>query len=145
MQAHTDADESMKRTIMASFGKKWRDWKSRVKTMGYKPFKNDAERLAHRPDRVHEDQWRALVYYWGTQSASKSSKKNRKIRKKKTLHHRTGRKPFSVVRLEETKKNNGVPASRSQVWMAAYMKDGTSNSDSVNEVMVCNTTLSLDF
>ncbi|CAL5356881.1 unnamed protein product [Camellia sinensis] len=135
IKAHTDADESMKRTIMASFGKKWRDWKSRVKTMGYKPFKNDAERLAHRPDRVHEDQWRALVYYWGTQSASKSSKKNRKIRKKKTLHHRTGRKPFSVVRLEETKKNNGVPASRSQVWMAAYMKDGTSNSDSVNEVM----------
>ncbi|CAL5339612.1 unnamed protein product [Camellia sinensis] len=105
IKAHTDADESMKRTIMASFGKKWRDWKSRVKTIGYKPFKNDAERLAHRPDRVHEDQWRALVYYWGTQSAS------------------------------ETKKNNGVPASRSQVWMAAYMKDGTSNSDSVNEVM----------
>ncbi|THG03149.1 hypothetical protein TEA_001716 [Camellia sinensis var. sinensis] len=35
----------------------------------------------------------------------------------------------------ETKKNNGVLASRSQVWMAAYMKDGTSNSDSVNEVM----------
>ncbi|KAL7178376.1 hypothetical protein ACSBR2_031513 [Camellia fascicularis] len=35
----------------------------------------------------------------------------------------------------ETKKNNGVPASRSQVWMAAYIKDGTSNSDSVNEVM----------
>ncbi|KAL7262141.1 hypothetical protein ACSBR1_000507 [Camellia fascicularis] len=134
-EAHTDADESMKRTIMASFGKKLRDWKSRVKTMGYKPFKNDVERSAHRPDRVHEDQWRALVYYWVTQSASKSSKKNRKIRKKKTLHHRTGRKPFSVVRLEETKKNNGVPASRSQVWMAAYMKDGTSNSDSVNEVM----------
>ncbi|CAL5355982.1 unnamed protein product [Camellia sinensis] len=28
IKAHTDADESMKRTIMASFGKKWRDWKS---------------------------------------------------------------------------------------------------------------------
>ncbi|KAL7196946.1 hypothetical protein ACSBR1_036869 [Camellia fascicularis] len=111
---------------MTSFGKKWRDWKSRVKNMGYIPFKNDAERLAHRPDRVHEDQWRALVYYWGTQSASK---------KKKTLHYRTDRKPFSVVRVEETKKNNGVPASRPQVWMAAYMKDSTSNSDSVNEVM----------
>ncbi|THF94952.1 hypothetical protein TEA_010832 [Camellia sinensis var. sinensis] len=36
---------------------------------------------------------------------------------------------------QETKKNNGVPASRSRVWMAAYMKDGMSNSDSVNEVM----------
>ncbi|KAL7207810.1 hypothetical protein ACSBR1_029709 [Camellia fascicularis] len=93
--------------------------------MGCTPFKNDVERLAHRPDRVHEGQWRDL----------KSSKKNRKIWKKKTLHHRTGRKPFSVVRVEETKKNNGVLASWPQVWMAAYMKDGTSNSDSVNEVM----------
>ncbi|CAL5321423.1 unnamed protein product [Camellia sinensis] len=110
IKAHMNADDSMKRTIMTSFGKKWRDWKSR-------------------------DQWRALVYYWGTQSASKSSKKHRKIQKKKTLHHRTGRKPFSIVRVEETKKNNGVPATRPQVWMAAYMKDGTSNSDSVNEVM----------
>ncbi|CAL5416292.1 unnamed protein product [Camellia sinensis] len=103
IKAHTDADESMKRTIMASFGKKWRDWKSRVKTIGYKPFKNDAERLAHRTDRVHEDQ------LWSTIGALRV--------------HR------------ETKKNNGVPARRSQVWMAAYMKDGTSNSDSVNEVM----------
>ncbi|XP_028076690.1 uncharacterized protein LOC114278759 [Camellia sinensis] len=116
IKAYTDAYESMKKTIMASFGKKLRDWKSRVKIMGYKPFKNDAERMAHRPDR-------------------KLSKKNRKIQKNKTLHHRTGRKPFSVVRLEETKKKNGVPASRPQVWMAAYMKDGMSNSDSVNEVM----------
>ncbi|KAL7232169.1 hypothetical protein ACSBR2_010231 [Camellia fascicularis] len=133
IKAHTNADDSMKRTIMTSFGKKLRDWKSRVKSIGYTPFKNDAERLSHRPDRVHEDQWRALVYYWGTQSASKSSKKNRKVRKKKTLHH--SRKPFSVVRVEETKKNNEVPATRPKVWMTSYMKDGTSNSDSVNEVM----------
>ncbi|XP_028106968.1 A-agglutinin anchorage subunit-like isoform X1 [Camellia sinensis] len=47
IKAHTNVDESMKRTIMASFGKKLRDWKSRVKKVGYKPFKNDAERLVH--------------------------------------------------------------------------------------------------
>ncbi|CAL5392592.1 unnamed protein product [Camellia sinensis] len=131
IKAHTDADESMKRTIMASFGKKWRDWKSRVKIMGYKPFKNDAERLAHRPDRVHEDQWRALVYYWGTQSASKSSKKNRKIRKKKTLHHRTGRKPFSVVRLEETKKNNGVMTQMNE--LAEHMEGSSTDPAALQE------------
>ncbi|CAL5394633.1 unnamed protein product [Camellia sinensis] len=42
---------------------------------------------------------------------------------------------ISVQLVKKTKKNNGVLASRSQVWMAAYMKDGTSNSDSVNDVM----------
>ena len=48
---------------------------------------------------------------------------------------------LSIFYLQEKKKNNGVTASRPQVWMAAYMKDGTSNSDLVNEVMVCDTTL----
>ncbi|KAG5550463.1 hypothetical protein RHGRI_015434 [Rhododendron griersonianum] len=100
------------------------------------------ERLAHRPERVHEHQWRALVYYWGTRKARKKAKKNKRIRKKKTLHHRTGRKPFAVVRVEETKRNNGVPVSRLQVWKAAYLKEGSLASDAVNEVMTQMTELS---
>ncbi|KAL7203634.1 hypothetical protein ACSBR2_016824 [Camellia fascicularis] len=42
---------------------------------------------------------------------------------------------FVYLLFTRDKKNNGVLASRPQVWMAAYMKDGTSNSDLVNEVM----------
>ncbi|CAL5426215.1 unnamed protein product [Camellia sinensis] len=38
--------------------------------------------------------------------------------------------------VQETKKNNGVSTSRLQVWMAACMKYGMSNSDSVNETQV---------
>ena len=40
----------------------------RVKDLGYEPFKNDEDRLTHLPESVHEHQWRALVYYWGTRS-----------------------------------------------------------------------------
>ncbi|KAL7255212.1 hypothetical protein ACSBR1_009387 [Camellia fascicularis] len=39
--------------------------------MGYMTFDNDVDRLTHRPERVHEHQWRSLVYYWGTQKAQK--------------------------------------------------------------------------
>ncbi|KAF7127366.1 hypothetical protein RHSIM_Rhsim11G0067500 [Rhododendron simsii] len=135
MQANTDADDSMKRMLMSSTGKKWREWKCTVKKSHYRTFTNDAERLAHRPERVHKHQWRALVYYWGTRKAQKKAKKNKRIRKKKTLHHRTGRKPFAVVRLEETNRNKGVPASRMQVWKVVYLKEGSLASDAVNEVM----------
>ncbi|KAG5564035.1 hypothetical protein RHGRI_000269 [Rhododendron griersonianum] len=127
---------------MSSTGKKWREWKCTVKKSHYRAFTNDAERLAHRPERVHDHQWRALVYYWGTRKARKKAKKNKRIWKKKTLHHRTGRKPFAVVRVEETKRNNGVPVSRLQVWKAAYLKEGSLASDAVNEVMTQMTELS---
>ncbi|XP_028086513.1 uncharacterized protein LOC114287384 [Camellia sinensis] len=114
---NTNADESIKKFVLVSVGKKWREWKAKVKQMGYTPFDNDADRLTHRPKRVHEHQWRSLVYYWGTRKAQKKSTKNKEIRKKKTLNHITGRKPFSVVRVEETNKKNGVPATRLETQM----------------------------
>ncbi|CAL5438727.1 unnamed protein product [Camellia sinensis] len=98
-------------------------------------FDNNADRLTHRPERVHEHQWRSLVYYWGTRKAQKKSTKNKEIRKKKTLNHITGRKPFSVVQVEETNKKNGVPATRLEVWMAGYSKDNKLSNDKVDAVM----------
>ncbi|CAL5403262.1 unnamed protein product [Camellia sinensis] len=65
----------------------------------------------------------------------KKSTKNKEIRKKQTLNHITGRKPFSVVRVEETNKKNGVPATRLEVWMAGYSKDNKPSNDKVVEVM----------
>ncbi|CAL5328501.1 unnamed protein product [Camellia sinensis] len=135
VKVNTDADESMKKFVLASVGKKWREWKARVKQMGYTPFDNDADRLTHRPERVHEHQWRSLVYYWGTRKAQKKTTKNKEIRKKKTLNHITGRKPFSVVRVEEINKKNGVPATRLEVWMAGYSKDNKPSNDKVADVM----------
>ncbi|CAL5356293.1 unnamed protein product [Camellia sinensis] len=64
------------------------------------------------------------------------STKNKEIRKKKTLNHITGKKPFSVVRVEETNKKNGVPATPLEVWMAGYTKDNKPSNDKVVEVMV---------
>ncbi|KAI8568114.1 hypothetical protein RHMOL_Rhmol02G0172000 [Rhododendron molle] len=113
-----------------------------LKRHRYRASQSTISWLAHRPERVHEHQWRALVYYWGTRKARKKAKKNKRIRKKKTLHHRTGRKPFAVVRLEETNRNKGVPASRMQVWKAAYLKEGSVASDAVNQVMTQMTELS---
>ncbi|CAL5374872.1 unnamed protein product [Camellia sinensis] len=129
-KVNTDAGESMKKFVLVSIGKKWRERKARVKKMGYMPFDNYADRLTHRPERVHEHQWRSLVYYW-----VKKSTKTKEIRKKKTLNHITDKKPFSVVRVEKTNKKNGVPATRLEVWMAGYSKDNKPSTDKVTEAM----------
>ncbi|CAL5443247.1 unnamed protein product [Camellia sinensis] len=68
-------------------------------------FDNNADRLTHRPERVHEHQWRSLVYYWGTRKA------------------------------QETNKKNGVLATRLEVWMAGYSKDNKPSNDKVDAVM----------
>ena len=51
---------------MQSIGKKWSCWKHEAKNEGYMRYDNDANRLAHRPERVTEHQWRCLVYHWST-------------------------------------------------------------------------------
>ncbi|KAL7215352.1 hypothetical protein ACSBR1_027508 [Camellia fascicularis] len=51
---NTNARESMKKIILASVRKKWREWKCRVKKIGYKPFNNDTDRLTYRPEGVHD-------------------------------------------------------------------------------------------
>lgn len=59
----------MKRILMMSVGSKWREWKHEAKSSGYDSYTNDVERLANRPNRVEEDQWRALVHYWSSTDA----------------------------------------------------------------------------
>ncbi|CAL5373161.1 unnamed protein product [Camellia sinensis] len=54
VKVNTNARESMKKIILASVGKKWREWKCRVKKIGYKPFNNDTDRLTYRPEGVHD-------------------------------------------------------------------------------------------
>ena len=59
----------MRDILMKSVSKKWKDWKSAIKRRGYDRYRTNEERLANCPDRVEEDQWRALVYYWDTAEA----------------------------------------------------------------------------
>ncbi|CAL5365564.1 unnamed protein product [Camellia sinensis] len=77
--------------------------------MGYMSFDNDVDMLTHRPERVHEHQWRSLLYYWGTRKT------------------------------QETNKKNGVPATCLEVWMAGYSKDNKPSTDKVAEVIELGT------
>nr|XP_009792634.1 PREDICTED: uncharacterized protein LOC104239649 isoform X2 [Nicotiana sylvestris] len=85
----------MRRMLMISVGCKWKEWKHEAKMIGYEPYNNDIERLAKCPDKVEEDQWRALVHYWSSNEAKENSERNKESRRKLSMPHTSGRKSHS--------------------------------------------------
>ena len=52
-----------------SVGRKWKDWKDKLKKDYYNIYDTDEERLANCPERVDPDQWKVLVEFWGSRMA----------------------------------------------------------------------------
>ncbi|CAL5391489.1 unnamed protein product [Camellia sinensis] len=92
---------------------------------------------SHVPKENKERIWREVKVNTDTDEVKQweHSIKNKEIRKKKTSNHIAGRKPFSIVRVEETNKKNGVPATCLEVWMVGYSKDNKPSTDKVVAVM----------
>ncbi|KAH0776671.1 hypothetical protein KY290_008082 [Solanum tuberosum] len=129
IKENTDATEDMKRILMMSVGSKWREWKHEAKSSGYDSYTNDVERLANRPDRVEEDQWRALVHYWSSTDAKKKSARNKESWKKLTMPHTSGRKSYSQI-IDNMTKEKGVKPTRIDVLKKTHTKK---NNEPINE------------
>ncbi|XP_058207723.1 uncharacterized protein LOC131320848 [Rhododendron vialii] len=107
-QENTTALDVYKHNCLMSVGKKWKDWKDELKRTTYNLYDNDEDRLANCPNRVDPDQWRVLVQFWGTKTAKRRSKTNRKSRHEQKMGHTSGRKGHCRVRDELTQIKDGV-------------------------------------
>ncbi|XP_060213673.1 uncharacterized protein LOC132640887 isoform X4 [Lycium barbarum] len=106
IKENTDATDDMRRILMMSVGSKWKEWKHEAKRIGYDPYNTDIDRLAHRPKRVAEDQWRSLVHYWSSKEA------------------------------KMTKENTGVKPTRIEVWKKTHTRENKQLvNDIAGEVM----------
>ena len=73
MQKKFEIDPNSKSWVIKSLGKKWKDWKSKLKTAHYITHATDEERLADRDERVLPEQWAYLVSHWSSEEAEVSS------------------------------------------------------------------------
>ncbi|XP_027183788.1 uncharacterized protein LOC113782077 [Coffea eugenioides] len=65
IKRNTNIDDTCKKVQMIRVSKLWRNWKSKVKSMYFTPYRRHRSwLLAHCPARVEEDQWPILVDYW---------------------------------------------------------------------------------
>ncbi|XP_060172748.1 uncharacterized protein LOC132603631 isoform X1 [Lycium barbarum] len=131
IKENTYATDDMRRILMMSVGSKWKEWKHEAKSNGYDPYNTDIERLAHRPKRVAEDQWRSLVHYWSSKEAKEKSERNKESRKKLTMPHTSGRKSLAQIIDDMTKENTGVKPTRIEVWKKTHTRE---NKQPVNDI-----------
>lgn len=68
MQLRFDIDPVSKDWVLRSLGRKWKDWKAKLKSAHYCPHETDEERLADRDERVLPDQWASLIAHWSSET-----------------------------------------------------------------------------
>lgn len=51
---------------MKSLGKKWKDYKCKLKVSYYDKYQTDEERIANCPETIIPAQWEKLVYFWSS-------------------------------------------------------------------------------
>ncbi|KAK2973900.1 hypothetical protein RJ640_025609 [Escallonia rubra] len=126
VQLKFDIDPECKVWVMRSLGKKWKDWKSKLKIAHYNNHETDEERLADRDERVLPDQWSILVSHWNSSKAVKRSETNKANRLQQKFNHTTGTKSFARLREEErVKRPDKKDPSRAELFiLTRTRKDG---------------------
>ncbi|XP_058068729.1 uncharacterized protein LOC131218062 [Magnolia sinica] len=97
-------DKEIKSWVLMSIGKKWRDWKCELKKFHYSPHDNDEAWLADLNERVHIDQWKALIEFWNSEEGKARYKINMENQRKQRIGHVAGTKSFARIREEETQE-----------------------------------------
>lgn len=127
VQLKFDIDPICKDWALKSLGRKWKDWKAKLKIAHYNTHVTDEERIADRDERVPLDQWAALVSYWSSAEGEARSARNKANRVQQKFNHATGTKSFAARLREEerVKRPNGKEPSRSELFVSSRTrKDG---------------------
>lgn len=118
VQLRFDIDPVSKDCVLRSLGRKWKDWKSKLKSAHYYTHETDEERLADRDERVLPDQWASLIEHWSSETEEKRSATNKANRAHQKFGHATGTKSFARIREEQrAKRSDGKEPSRAELFI----------------------------
>ncbi|KAG8390873.1 hypothetical protein BUALT_Bualt01G0128900 [Buddleja alternifolia] len=121
--------------VLKSINKKWRNWKSVVKNLNFDPNIPIEQQMLDIPDRVDEEQYKALVKYWMSDKSKRISEKNKQTRAQLDLLHRMGKKSFALVK-EIMKKRLGRYPTRAELFEECYYRaDGSDASEIIHEAI----------
>ncbi|OMO75205.1 hypothetical protein CCACVL1_16302 [Corchorus capsularis] len=132
-----DIETQSKKWVLKTIGKRWSDWKAKLKADHYNPHNTDEERLNDCHPNVLPDQWQALVSYWNTDKAKILCAVNKACRAKQKALHTAGRKSFARIREEEKEKRpGGKEPSRAELYILTHTrKDGQPVDDAAAEII----------
>ena len=81
-------DESTKQKILKIAGQRYKTWRSNLAAT-YRAYATDEERLNHKPEELSMNDWKHLIYYFGTEKF--------KVRLKQLIFQLAMRREKSVI------------------------------------------------
>ncbi|KAK4401997.1 Ankyrin repeat, bromo and BTB domain-containing protein DDB [Sesamum angolense] len=133
VQLRFDIDPTSKNWVLQSLGRRWKDWKSKLKTAHYYPHQTDEERLADCDERIFQISGQPLLNYG---VPSQLSATNRANRMKAKYIHASGRKSFARIREEQRNRPDGKELSRAELFiLTRTRKDGKPVNEASSEVI----------
>ncbi|XP_020082626.1 uncharacterized protein LOC109706239 [Ananas comosus] len=124
--------------VIMSIGKKWREFKSKLKKLHYDTHKTYEEKIAACDSRVHAKEWEFLVKHWDSQVGQERSAKNKASRAMLKTTHTAGTKSFARVRAEMDKKNNHIQPRRHELYIRTHTKkNGKPLNAYCSKIMKC--------
>nr|CAA40554.1 TNP1 [Antirrhinum majus] len=122
--------------VLESINKKWRSWKSYLKSSKFDPSIPLEQQLLEIPARVNKDQYKTLLEDWLTDETMKISEQKKESRAKLLFIHRMGKRSTAVQK-EIVKKRLGRHPTRAELFKECYYRtDGSSASAAIYEAIV---------
>ncbi|PIN25556.1 hypothetical protein CDL12_01700 [Handroanthus impetiginosus] len=127
------SDESQKKYIMGSLGKKWRDNRSRLFTELYDPALSWEDNLQKRPTYIPVEQWDAFLQYRMEEKTQSMTEKNIINRSKQNVPHTLGSMSIARKR-DQIEMETGRTCTRAEMYAISHKKkDGSYVNDEARQ------------
>nr|XP_029149651.1 uncharacterized protein LOC112754440 isoform X2 [Arachis hypogaea] len=131
-----DSEGIIKKNILKSMGKSWKETRLRLYDRFYEPTFTTEQNLENRPPGIDREHWRWYLDYRAKPETKEKCKKNAVNRSKQQYTHTGGSKSFAR-RMEEESEEQGRIVGRGELWIKVHKKkDGSYINDEARAIGV---------
>ncbi|XP_020976965.1 uncharacterized protein LOC107637860 isoform X2 [Arachis ipaensis] len=114
-----DSEETIKKNILKSMGKSWKETRLRLYNAYYEPTSTTEQNIEHHLPKIDREHWRWFLDYRA--KAETQCRKNTINRSKQLYTHTGGSKSFTRW-MEEESEQQGKRVSRGELWITVHKK-----------------------
>ncbi|RYR17388.1 hypothetical protein Ahy_B03g062152 [Arachis hypogaea] len=129
-----DSEGIIKKNILKSMGKAWKETRLRLYDRFYEPTFTTDQNLENRPPGIDREHWRWFLDYRAEPETKEKCRKNAENRSKQQYTHTGGSKSFAR-RMEEESEEQGRIVGRGELWIKVHKKkDGSYMNDEARAI-----------
>eukprot|EP00268_Persea_americana_P024559 TRINITY_DN2396_c1_g1_i15.p1 TRINITY_DN2396_c1_g1~~TRINITY_DN2396_c1_g1_i15.p1 ORF type:complete len:332 (-),score=42.02 TRINITY_DN2396_c1_g1_i15:434-1429(-) len=133
---------SHKQWVLRKANATWKNWKSSLRRNVYDKYLTDAERRAHVPPYVRQEDWEIFVDMCSTPEVQASREMGRAAKSASRSPHTSGRKGQAGVVEELRQQNLDKEVSCTYIWIATHTRKGglvsSQQLDAINRIYVAD-------